>query len=257
MTTSAAPASLAPSAEARAAEAGAADADDLRIRRLKVSYGLLNAVSDLSIDVPAGSCLALLGPNGAGKSSVLGAISGAVRPVTGSVTLGDQHLERHPAHVVQRLGVCHVPEGRGVLPGLTVAENLRIMLPQEADRERALEIFPRLRERLAQHAGTMSGGEQQMLAVSAALGSNYRLLLIDEVSLGLAPVIVDELYTVLEGVRRTGVTIVLVEQFAERALALADAAAVLVKGRLVHRSDAATLLRDTDLLHALYLGGGS
>lgn len=257
MTPSAAPPSLAPSAKARAVEGGTAHADDLRIRHLKVSYGLLNAVNDLSIDVPAGSCLAVLGPNGAGKSSMLGAISGAVRPVTGSVTLGDQRLERQPAHVVQSHGVCHVPEGRGVLPGLTVAENLRIMLPEEDDRERALETFPRLRERLTQHAGTMSGGEQQMLAVSAALGSSHRLLLVDEVSLGLAPVIVDELYTVLEAVRHTGVTIVLVEQFAERALALADDAAVLVKGRLVHRSDAATLLRDTDLLHALYLGGSS
>lgn len=253
---STAPTGVAPLPRGRTGEVGAAIPGDLRIRRLKVDYGRLNAVSGLSIDVPAGSCLAVLGPNGAGKSSLLGAVSGAVRPVEGAVSLGDQRIDRHGPHVVQSLGVCHVPEGRGILPGLTVGENLRIMLPEEDDRDRALETFPRLRQRRTQRAGTMSGGEQQMLALCAALASSHRLLLVDEVSLGLAPVIVDELYTVLEGVRRTGVTIVLVEQFAERALALADAAAVLVKGRLVYRGDAATLQRDTELLHALYLGGG-
>lgn len=232
---------------------GAAPAD-LRLRRLAVSYGQLVALSPLDLTVPAGSSIAVLGPNGAGKSSLLGAISGAVRPIRGSVQLGADRLERLPAHVVRRHGVCHVPEGRGVLPGLTVSENLRLSLPDEDDRERAFAVFPRLGERRAQQAGTLSGGEQQMLAVAAALARDHRLLLVDEVSLGLAPVIVDELYEVLHRVRDTGVSIVLVEQFAERALALADRAIVLVKGRIAYSGSSGALREEADLLHRLYLG---
>lgn len=230
-------------------------AADLRVRRLAVSYGQLVALRPLDLTLRAGSSLAVLGPNGAGKSSLLGAISGAVRPVRGSVQLGADHLERLPAHVIRRLGICHVPEGRGVLPGLTVDENLRLSLPDEDDRERALSVFPRLGERRNQRAGTMSGGEQQMLAVAAALARDHRLILFDEVSLGLAPVIVDELYDVLRRVRETGVSIVLVEQFAERALALADQAIVLVKGRVAYAGSSAVLRDDPDLLHRLYLRG--
>jgi branched-chain amino acid transport system ATP-binding protein len=153
--------------------------------------------------------------------------------------------------------VAHVPEGRGVLPGLTVRENLKLALPSEDDRERALEVFPRLGERLGQRAGTMSGGEQQMLAVAAALATDLRLLLVDEVSLGLAPIIVDELYAVLTEVRRSGVTIVLVEQFADRALSLADHVVVLVKGRAAFAGGSQALQGSPDLLRSLYLGGSA
>jgi branched-chain amino acid transport system ATP-binding protein len=228
---------------------------DLVARRVRVRYGDQVVLHGVDMDVPAGSCVAVLGSNGAGKSSLLGAISGLNRPVEGEIHFAGVRIDRRPAHRIGALGICHVPEGRGVFPNLTVAENLRLALGGDDQVARAVERFPRLGERINQRAGTLSGGEQQMLAVAPAVVGDYRLLLVDELSLGLAPVIVDELFEVLAALRTEGTSMVIVEQFAERALELADHAYVLRKGTVAFRGAAAELRGDPDLLHRLYLGG--
>ena len=229
---------------------------DLTVAGVRVRYGQQVALHGVDIEVPAGSCVAVLGANGAGKTSLLGAISGLNRPIEGEIWFGPVRIDRRAAHSIGGLGICHVPEGRGVFPNLTVAENLRLTL--EGDEERiadAVERFPRLKERLRQRAGTLSGGEQQMLAVAPAVVGGYRLLLVDELSLGLAPVIVDELFDVLAELRAGGTSMVIVEQFADRALELADHAYVLRKGTVAFRGPSADLRGDSDLLHRMYLGG--
>jgi branched-chain amino acid transport system ATP-binding protein len=170
------------------------------------------------------------------------------------VRLGDEGIERWTAHRVARSGVCYVPEGRGVFPDLTVMENLRLSVGSSAY-DRVFERFPALRALARRHAGVLSGGEQQMLAVAPAVVNDWRLLLVDELSLGLAPVIVDRLFELLTQIRSGGVSIVLVEQFAERALALADHAYVIRKGTIVFDGPAADLQGRANDLHALYLGG--
>lgn len=230
-------------------------AQSLGVDDLRVSYGGQVAVHGLSLTVGAGECVTILGANGAGKTSVLGAISGLVRPVTGAIRLDGKRIERLSGSALSRLGILHIPEGRGVFPSLTVSDNLRVMLGADREaRERVLDQLPRLGERLNQAAGTMSGGEQQMLALAPALAGGYRFLLVDELSLGLAPLIVDMLFEQLAMIRATGVGMVVVEQFAQRALDLATHAYVMRKGRVVFEGPSEDLLSRPDHLRALYFG---
>jgi branched-chain amino acid transport system ATP-binding protein len=240
----------------------AATAPDLHVANLAVddlqaSYDEQAVLHGVSIRVPAGSCVAVLGANGAGKTTLMNAIAGLHRPVTGLVTLGDDRLERWDAHRIARAGVCYVPEGRGIFPDLTVAENLRLSVGRSSRvHDEVYDCFPALRSMATRHAGTMSGGEQQMLAMAPAVVNSYRLLIVDELSLGLAPVIVDQLFTMLEQIRLRGASVLLVEQFAERALAVADFAYVIRKGVVVFDGAAAELRGRSDFLHRLYLGDG-
>ncbi|HMG40497.1 MAG TPA: ABC transporter ATP-binding protein [Acidimicrobiales bacterium] len=212
----------------------------LSVRDLVVDFGLTRAVSGVSFDVPAGSVLAVLGSNGAGKSTVASAVSGLVAPTSGHIELDGRDVTSWPAHRVARQGVTHVLEGRGVFPGLTVAENLRLSVSRTVAKSeradavaRALDMFPVLAERRRQATSTLSGGERQMLALARVLAVPPRLLVADELSLGLAPKLVEMSFDVLRQARDAGVTVVLVEQFVERALELADDALILRRGRMV------------------------
>lgn len=230
----------------------------LSVEGLRVSYGDQLAVHGLTLSLEQGQCLAILGANGAGKSSVLGAISGLVRPVRGTIHLDGTRIDRLRADLIRGRGILHVPEGRGVFPSLTVADNLRVLLgPDKVGRARVLEQFPKLAERLQQTAGTMSGGEQQMLALAPAIAGDQQVLLVDELSLGLAPLIVDALFTHLEEIRASGVSMIIVEQFAERALGLADTAIVMRKGEAVYVGAASDLASQPELLRSLYFGAAA
>jgi branched-chain amino acid transport system ATP-binding protein len=203
----------------------------------------------------------LLGPNGAGKSSTLRAITGLLRPTAGTVRFRGARIDREPAERIARLGIAHVPEGRGIFPDLTVRENLRMptgRLTQqqfEAALESVHRYFPRLSERGAQLAGTLSGGEQQQLAIGRALMVRPDLLLLDEMSLGLAPTIVEQLFQILRRIIADGVAVLLVEQYVGAALEVADSAVVLEKGRARLSGAAAQLARDVSVVQASYLGG--
>ena len=191
----------------------------------------------VDLAIPAGSVFALLGPNGAGKSTLLKVISGRMRPTAGQVLFGDEPVGKSPPEKLARAGICAVPEGRGIFPNLTVHENLRIWtyrggLSTKDVEERTFATFPRLKERRSQTAGTLSGGEQQMLAISRALVTDPRVLLLDELSMGLAPLIVAELYELVGNLGRQGMTILLVEQFVTTALSVATRAAIMVHGRI-------------------------
>jgi len=239
----------------------------LAVRGLGVSYGGIEAVRGVSFEVREGEIVTLIGGNGAGKSSILKAISGLV-PRAGTVVLAGRDLARVPPHRVVALGVAHVPEGRGVFGNLGVEENLRLATWQRrfgagaargagsiaADLERVFEVFPRLRERRRQPGGTLSGGEQQMLAVGRALMARPRLLLLDEPSMGLAPLLVREIFRVLGEINRAGTTILLVEQNANMALHAAHRAHVLETGAIVRSGTGAELLGDP-AVRAAYLGG--
>ena len=207
------------------------------VRGVRASYGRIEVLHGVDLDVPAGSVFALLGPNGAGKSTLLKVLSGRLRPTAGEILVGDVPVGRTPCEKLVRDGVCAVPEGRGIFPNLTVRENLRIWtfrggISVKEVEERTYETFPVLKERRRQVAGTMSGGEQQMLAISRALVTRPRVLYLDELSMGLAPLIVSELYELVARLARQGMTIVLVEQFVTTALAVADRAAIMVHGRI-------------------------
>jgi len=199
-------------------------------------FGSVVALSEVSCTIGWG-VTALLGPNGAGKSTLLKVMSGRMRPSAGEVVIGDTPIGKTSAEKLVRQGVCAVPEGRGIFPNLNVRENLRIWtyrggITVKDVEERTFETFPVLKERRRQLAGTMSGGEQQMLAISRALVTNPRVLYLDELSMGLAPLIVSELYDLVGKLSRQGMTIVLVEQFVTTALAVADHAAIMVHGRI-------------------------
>lgn len=231
----------------------------LEVRDLEVAYGTARALFGVTFDVPAGSVVAVLGANGAGKSSLAGAVAGTVRPSGGAVRLGGEDVTGTPAHRMNRLGVAYVPEDRNLFPHLSVRDNLwaqlRFSVPRAGRREaleRALTLFPVLAERRHQAAGTLSGGEQQMLALARVLAAPPRLLIADEMSMGLAPRMVDVVFESLARIRDEGVTVLLVEQFVERALGLADRAIVLRHGRVVWSGAAADA--GADLL-AEYLGG--
>ncbi len=234
----------------------------LDVESIDVRYGAVQALRGLSLHVEQGEMVALLGANGAGKTTTLRTISGLLAPASGSVVFRGEQIAGVPAHALVRRGVAHLPEGRDLFPSLTVEENLRYghwtRRKDGADYrhqlDRAMEYFPRLRERRDQVAKTLSGGEQQMLGVARALMSSPSLLLVDELSLGLAPMIVAQLFEILEEVNRDGTAVLLVEQFVHQALSHCHRAYVLSKGQVVLSGDALQLRDDPDLI-ASYLGG--
>ncbi len=236
-------------------------ADALEIRDISVRYGAVNALDKVSLRVAAGTITAVLGANGAGKTSLLRAVNGLVRLAGGSISVEGTDLRKRPAEDVVRLGVAHVPEGRGVIAELTVEENLRLgaLWRRDApglakDLDRMLALFPPLAERRKRLAETLSGGERQMLALGRALMARPRVLLLDEPSLGLAPRITAQIMSIVRGLRDDeGLTVLLVEQNARSALSIADAAVVLNVGRVVVEGDPQQLANDPDLRHA-YLG---
>ena len=232
----------------------------LEVKGLDVSYGDVPALRDVSMTVGEGESVSALGANGAGKSTLLRTISGLLRPRQGTIELDGTRLDRLPAYDIAALGVAHVPEGRRVLPDLSVQENLELgaYLPKpKARRKETLawiyEIFPRLAERRRQRAGTLSGGEQQMLAVGRGLMLRPRILMLDEPSLGLAPIVVDMTFEKIAEVRREGIAILLVEQNVQRALGLTDRGYVLEQGRIVLQGTSRELLENPHVKVA-YLG---
>ncbi len=233
----------------------------LELDRVSVSYNKVRALREVSIGVPAGGIVTIIGANGAGKTTMLRSISGLAPLESGSIRVSGERIDKLPAYRVAALGVGHVPEGRRVFPELTVAENLRTgaftrsdVSGIAADLEMVYQRFPRLAERRWQDARTLSGGEQQMLAIGRALMLRPRILLLDEPSMGLAPVIVEEIVHILEGIREAGTPIVLVEQNAEIALELADYAYVLETGSVALEGRARDLRGDAHVQRA-YLGG--
>ena len=232
----------------------------LELIDLQVAYGNILALKGVSLRVEDGELVTLIGSNGAGTSTTLRAISGLLRPKAGQMRYADQALDRLQAHEIVKLGISHCPEGRRVFPGVSVAENLRLGAAQRsvkeaaADAERMYDLFPRLRERRTQSAGTLSGGEQQMLAIARSLMSRPKLLLLDEPSLGLAPLVVAAIFDVIADLKKQGVTILLVEQNARLALNVADRAYVLETGRVTLSGDAAEL-KTNPQVEATYLGG--
>jgi branched-chain amino acid transport system ATP-binding protein len=233
----------------------------LQIEDISVYYGNIAAVKGLSITVPKGAIVTLIGSNGAGKSTTLRTVSGLLHARTGSITFEGRDISRAQGHEVVGMGIAHSPEGRRIFPRMTVDENLELGAFTRddkegiaADREHVLELFPRLAERINQKAGTMSGGEQQMLAVARAMMAKPRLLLLDEPSMGLAPVLVDLIFDTIEKIRDSGVTILLVEQNALAALRVADYAYVMESGFLKLEGPARELAEDDEVVRA-YLGG--
>lgn len=233
----------------------------LDIKDLHVSYGAISAVKGISLEVREGEIVTLIGSNGAGKSTTLRTISGLLKPKKGSVTFQGESIGGMPGHEVVAKGICHSPEGRRIFPRMTVEENLDLgaFLRKDnaeikADRDRVLELFPRLKERISQKAGTMSGGEQQMLAVGRAMMGKPKLLILDEPSMGLAPVLVDLIFETIQKIREGGTTILLVEQNALAALRIADYAYVLESGKMNMEGNASDLADDQRVVNA-YLGG--
>ena len=232
----------------------------LEVSNLDVHYGGIHALKDVSFSVDEGDVVTLIGANGAGKTTTLRAISGMLKPTKGTVKLAGKNITGLRAHEIAAAGLAHVPEGRGIFSNLTVDENLQLgsFLRRDPagikkDRARALELFPRLAERLAQSAGTLSGGEQQMLAIARALVARPRILLLDEPSLGLAPTIVQLIFKIVRTIVAEGTTILLVEQNAHMALGVAKTGHVLEVGSLVTSGPAAELARD-DKIRKAYLG---
>jgi branched-chain amino acid transport system ATP-binding protein len=233
----------------------------LKVRDLSVRYDSSAVLKGVDLEVEAGEIVAVVGANGAGKTTLVRSISVLVRAEAGSITFRGENVSRLPTHRIVRRGIVLVPEGRMVLGKLSVRENLLAALAVRPDRSQAmreLEVamgrFPILRERAAQLAGTLSGGQQQMLAIARALLAAPKLLLLDEPSLGLAPVISDQVFEIIQDIRRDGVTILLIEQNAHRALEIADRAYVLELGRITMSGPASELARDPRMV-ASYLGG--
>jgi branched-chain amino acid transport system ATP-binding protein len=237
-----------------------AEAPLLELRGVHAAYGSIEVLHGIDLAVPGGSILAILGPNGAGKTTALKVMSGIMRPTRGSLLLEGQDVTGVSAEQLARIGLCLIPEGRGIFPNLTVRENLLMdtfaaggRRPAELE-EVAFARFPRLAERRHQVAGTLSGGEQQMLALSRALATDPALILLDELSMGLAPKIVEELFEIVRQLADTGVTTVVVEQFAGVVLEFADQVALVTHGRVRARGPADEI---RDALAGAYLGGGS
>jgi branched-chain amino acid transport system ATP-binding protein len=231
----------------------------LRLDDVHTYYGHIHALQGISLDVRAGEVVTLIGANGAGKTTALKTISGLLHPREGTVTFEGQDVSRLPAHELVRLGIGHSPEGRRIFSRLTVMENLlmgaytRKGAEIERDIERVLTLFPRLRERSGQRGGTLSGGEQQMLAIGRALMSHPRVLLLDEPSLGLAPILVQQIFSIIREINEQGTTILLVEQNALQALNIANRGYVLQTGR-VALSGPADELRENESVRKAYLG---
>jgi branched-chain amino acid transport system ATP-binding protein len=233
----------------------------LKVDNLEVAYGNIKAIKGISLEVNQGEIVTLIGSNGAGKSTTLRAISGILKPRSGSITFNGERIEGVEGHEIVAKGICQSPEGRRIFPRMSVDENLDLgaFLRNDkaaiaTDRERVLDLFPRLRERIDQKAGTMSGGEQQMLAVGRALMGSPKLLLLDEPSMGLAPVLVDMIFETIEKINKQGTTILLVEQNALAALNVADRAYVLESGSIKMSGKAKDLISNDEVTKA-YLGG--
>ncbi len=222
---------------------------------IRAGYGTIEVLHGVDLRVMPGTVYALLGPNGAGKTTTLAVASGQIHPQAGSVLLDGREVNGVSPDRLARAGVCLIPEGRGIFPNLTVAENLRMCtytkVSYQQVQERAYTQFPRLKERRTQLAGTLSGGEQQMLAMSRALSTDPAMLMLDELSMGLAPIIVEELYEQVAALAHTGLSILIVEQFAREVLGVADEAAIMVHGR-IQRTGAPTEIAEE--LTAAYLG---
>ncbi len=235
----------------------------LEIDNLRITYGKHTALGGVSMAVDKGECVVILGANGAGKSSLLKAVGGVVRPASGLISHEGQDLAQVPAHEIVERGIALVPEGRGIFARMSVADNLalgchpaRARSGAEARRREVLDLFPRLAERQKQLVGTMSGGEQQMVAIARALMSNPDLLLLDEPSLGLAPIVTKEVFAALGRIRETGLTLLIVEQNVRASLALATRGYLLEAGRVVGGGSAAELQSDPAVQRA-FLGGTS
>ncbi len=231
----------------------------LELRDIRAAYGRIEVLHGVSLTVPSGCVFALLGGNGAGKSTIHKVASGRLVPTSGCVHIAGVHINGADPDDIARAGVCTIPEGRGVFPNLTVTENLKMMtykggLRMRDVEERAFTRFPRLKERRKQLAGTMSGGEQQMLAMARALVTEPSLLLLDEISIGLAPIIVGQLYEIVRQIRDEGISILVVEQFAQTALKVADYAAVMAHGEIMHVGEPKDI---EDEVSAAYLGGAA
>jgi len=232
----------------------------LTVENLSVNYGAIRALNNISCCVNQGEIVALIGANGAGKTTILNTISGIVPSINGKVSFENEDITRMPAHLIVRKGICQVPEGRRVFARMSVQENLEMggfILTNKQDVangiERAFTLFPRLAERRKQAARTLSGGEQQMLAMGRALMSNPRLLLLDEPSMGLAPMLVEKIFEIVVEINKTGTTIMLVEQNASMALSIAHRAYVLETGEVVLSGDAKELSENPEVRKA-YLG---
>ncbi len=236
-------------------------ANILQLKDVKMHYGPIAALKGIDLDVPQGQIVALLGANGAGKTTTLKVISGLLKPSGGQILFDEKEIAGKPAHRIARQGIMQSPEGRHVLLGLTVEENLKagayaIRSKAEVERNfrRVYDLFPRLEERKKQPSGTLSGGEQQMLAIGRALMGSPRLLLLDEPSLGLAPLLIKDIFATLKKIRDEGTTILIVEQNALATLKIADYAYVLELGKIRMHGKAQDLIRDPQLIEA-YLGG--
>jgi len=229
----------------------------LAVRDLTVSVGAQVVLRGISLDVAAGAIVCILGANGVGKTTLMRAISGIYRGIRGSVRFGADDIANWPTHEIVRAGLAQAPEGRHVFASMSVRDNLRVGAAADprADAERVFALFPVLRERRRQRAGSLSGGEQQMLCIGRALMTRPRLLLLDEPSLGLAPLVVRQLFDLIGRIRRDGVSILLVEQNARAALRIADYAYVLEGGRIAREGTAAAIAGDAAIVNA-YLGGG-
>ncbi len=238
----------------------------LTIDKLEAGYGKVQVLHGISIEVPKGKVVTLIGSNGAGKTTTMRAVSGMVKPTAGSITLTGKRIDGMESYTIARLGLAHSPEGRRVFATMSVTDNLTLgAFPRltgsrpkgdvKADLERAMELFPRLKERRTQLAGTLSGGEQQMLAMARAVMLNPEIVLLDEPSMGLAPILVDEVFRIIARLKSEGVTMLLVEQFAAAALNVSDYGYVLENGRIAVHGPADKLKNDP-AVRAAYLGGG-
>jgi branched-chain amino acid transport system ATP-binding protein len=233
-----------PGATATATATATAPGAAIAVEGVRAAYGRIEVLQGVDLAVPGG-VFALLGPNGAGKSTLLKVIGGRLRPTAGTVRIDGAGPSRPTPEALARSGVIAIPEGRGIFPNLSVRDNLRMWTysgtPMADVEARAYEEFPRLKERRRQLAGTLSGGEQQMLAISRALAGDTRVLLLDEISMGLAPIIVSRLFDLVAAIAANGVTVVVVEQFAETALGVADRAAIMLHGRIAHQGTPAEM----------------
>lgn len=232
----------------------------LEIKDLKVSYGMIQAIKGISFEVNKGEVIALIGANGAGKTTILHTITGLLNADSGSVTYEGKDITRMPGHKIVSMGIAHVPEGRRVFANMTVLQNLKLGAYTRKDKAEIAETlemvytrFPRLKERKNQLAGTLSGGEQQMLAMGRALMSHPQIILMDEPSMGLSPIFVNEIFDIIEEVSKSGTTVLLVEQNAKKALSIADRAYVLETGNIVLDGKASELLNN-DSIKKAYLG---
>ena len=232
----------------------------LTIENLEVFYGVINAIKGISFEVNEGEIIALIGANGAGKTTILNTITGLVPAKSGSIKFEDKDLLKTPAHKIVSMGIAHVPEGRRIFQQLTVFENLKLGAYTRKDKkeiadtlELVYERFPRLKERRTQIAGTLSGGEQQMLAMGRALMSHPKIILMDEPSMGLSPLYVTEIFDIIRSVNESGTTVLLVEQNAQKALSIANRAYVLETGKIVLSGDAHELMNN-DSVKKAYLG---